>query len=90
MNFVAPSNGKNFLIYFAADGSVLQKLVGGTRIISKTWFFNDDSMLCRTFGRKNRKHCTSVKTTGSPQRMTFFNDKLSYRAKLLNGKQLSN
>jgi dienelactone hydrolase len=38
LNFNAPLNGKNMFVYFAADGSVLFKVVGGGKIIRKNWF----------------------------------------------------
>lgn len=88
LNFNAPLNGKNMFVYFAADGSVLFKVVGGGKIIRKNWFINEMSMLCRTFGPRNKNHCTKIKATGSPNQVTLFNKKVNYQAKLIKGKQL--
>lgn len=88
VNFVAPSNGRNLTIYFAEDGSVLQKVAGNDRVFRKNWFFNKKAMLCRTFGRQNKNHCTKVKGNAADGRLTLFNNKFSYSAKLMKGKKL--
>ena len=88
LSFIAPSNGKKLLVYFSKDGEVQLKIAGGGKIIRKNWFFNKKSMLCRTFGRQNKNHCTKIKATGSADQVTLFNDKISYRAKLAKGRQL--
>lgn len=90
ISFKAPSNGRPLLIYFGEDGRVDIKVVGSTdRIISKKWFIKGGKMLCRTFGRQNKNHCTLVSTTPTPNTVLMFNKKLNYEARLLQGRQLS-
>ncbi|MDX1485606.1 MAG: amidohydrolase family protein [Alphaproteobacteria bacterium] len=88
LDFVAPSNGRRLIAYFAADGSVHLKVEGRPRIIRKRWSINRKGMLCRTFGRNDRKHCTKVAAGGEPKRLIMKNKKFTYRAKLLAGRQL--
>ena len=89
LQFTAPSNGRIVNIYFGQNGEVFQKVADRSKIFKKKWFFNKKSMLCRTFGKNNRKACTKVKPTGKAARVILFNQKVSYQAAILPGRQLS-
>lgn len=89
LQFAAPSNGRIMNIYFGQNGEVFQKAAGQSKIFKKKWFFNKKSMLCRTFGKNDRKACTKVKSTSKAAKVTLFNKKVSYQAEILPGRQLS-
>lgn len=89
LRFAAPSNGRILNIYFSQNGDVFQKVAGRSKIFKKKWFFNKNSMLCRTFGQNNRKACTKVKSTDDRARIILFNQIVSYQAAILTGRQLS-
>jgi hypothetical protein len=89
LRFNAPSNGRPMRVYFGDGGQLALKAGDGNRIIRKRWFIKDGKFLCRTFGRKNKNHCTLVRP-GPDGGLLLFNKKLRYQAKLLKGRQLGN
>ena len=88
LSFQAPSSGQNLFGHFAEDGSASIKAVGRENVITKKWFINDKGMLCRTFGKANKNHCTKVQTTGDPSTVTLLNKKVKYQATLTSGRKL--
>jgi len=88
LNFLAPSNGRILFVFFSDDGHVYLKVEGRPRVVKKRWSINGKGMLCRTFGRQNRKHCTKVALGKDPKKLIMKNKKFRYRASLLAGRQL--
>lgn len=88
LNFVAPSNGRTLFAYFAEDGRVYLKVQGRQRVVNKSWSINPKGMLCRTFGKQNKKHCTKVALGKDPKNLIMKNKKFQYQATLLTGRQL--
>ena len=89
LNFQMPSNGQNLYVYFSEDGSVSVKGANaGNPVVTKKWFINETGMLCRTYGRENKNHCTKVQTTSDSSILTLLNRKLRYQATLTSGRKL--
>lgn len=88
LNFQAPSNGQNLYVHFAEDGSASIKAEGRENVVTKKWFINDKGMLCRTFGKANKNHCTKVQSTSDPRTVTLLNKKVRYQATLIDGRKL--
>jgi len=89
LRFNAPSNGKSMRVYFGEGGQILLKAGNNKRAVQKRWFIKDGKFLCRTFGRKNKNHCTLVRPAPDGA-LLLFNKKLRYQAELLKGRQLGN
>jgi len=90
LNFAAPSNGKILHVYFADDGSAIIGRAGKSKKIKKKWSINKKGMLCRTYGKKNKKQCTRVKPASAPGKFTLFNKKVNYEATLHQGAKFPN
>ena len=90
LNFTAPSNGRNLFVHFAKDGRVVMRAAGKPKKIVKQWFFTENGLLCRTFGRQNKKHCTRVSATNTQGKLMLWNKKVRYQATLLKGQRFSN
>jgi hypothetical protein len=86
LRFNAPSNGKSMSVYFAEDGKAIIKTAGKAEAATRRWFINEKGMLCRTFGKANKNHCTRVQTTEDPNTLTMLNPNLRYEATLQKGK----
>ncbi len=86
--FETPRGNRKLYIYFAKDGkAVIEAESRPGRIAIKKWFFKGKGMLCRTFGRKNKKHCTKVRAGGKPDNFIFFNKKFRYQVTLFQGRR---
>ena len=89
LNFRAPSSGENLFVYFSPDGAVELKAANAEDEPQvKKWFINDNDMLCRTFGPKDKNHCTRIAPTDGPDRLVMTNKKVRYGAKILEGRSL--
>jgi len=88
LKFRLPNSGKNASIYFAEDGRAVTKIEGRKMKMAKTWSIDGMARLCRTYGKENRQHCTSVRNADEAGRLELWNDKLRYEAKLSTGSDL--
>lgn len=89
LNFIAPSNGQPYYIFFAPDGSAVGKMARpGARQFTKRWFFDDKGMLCRTVGPANQNHCAKVQATDEANVLTLFNAQVRYQGTVVSGRSL--
>ena len=92
LNFRAARSGRNLFVYYGDDGRVLMKFASGDRVFTKKWSIIDKNVLCRTYGKKNKKHCVRIARTDAANTFKLANKKsgLNYQAILLKGRQLPN
>lgn len=89
LNFYSPKNGEEMFVFFADNGTAIVVLPDKqNKTVEKSWFVNNDGLLCRTVGKNNKNHCTHLELTEEDDKIKLLTKKVSYQATLLSGNQL--